>query len=112
MASFVFGAIANGERIFLSVLCVGAIFAGSIYLVCFVVGELQKHGRKRATEKKVRLEETLATAKARDEIRKRELRMAKERLALKRMTDGELEERTFLFRLETHPGNETFRMDS
>lgn len=70
--------------------CFGVLVFMTGVLICFVVGELQRIGRKRATKRKEALEEDLAAAKARDEIRKRKDRLKKERIAAKRMRDEEV----------------------
>lgn len=91
MANFVFGLIARGGEIVVFLLCLGVVGAGAIWLVCFIAGELQRIGRKRATANREALEESLALQKAKDEMRKRDIRLAKERVAAAKMRDNEID---------------------
>lgn len=72
-------------RVVGAVACVGVcalIGCGALILVLFIAGEIQEKGRKRAAHKKLVLEKGFEHLKAREEIIKRERRMAKERCAL------------------------------
>ena len=72
--------------------CFSLVVCGAGILLCFVVGELQRIGRERATKRREALYEDLAASKARDDILKRKARLKKERLAAKRMRDEEVQE--------------------
>lgn len=68
---------------------VGMLGGGSIILICFIAGECQRIGRKRAAKKKLVLEKGFEHLKARDEIAKRERRLTKEREARKSMWEDD-----------------------
>lgn len=82
-------ALVTLAKFLLGFVCAGSLGFGAIILLCFIVGELQRMGRKRAGKKREDLEDSLALAKAREEIRKRKIRLNKERLAIRRMRDDE-----------------------
>lgn len=71
-------------------MCFGSLLFGTVVLCCFIAGEFQRYGRKRATRRREALYEDLAAAKARDEILKRKARLQKEKIAAKKMRDEEV----------------------
>lgn len=88
MANFIFGLLARGGEIFVFVLCLGAVAAGAVMLVCFIAGELQKIGRKRGQKRRADFETDMMRAARRD-IEKRALRLDKERKARKAMSEDD-----------------------
>lgn len=66
----------------LCAVCVtGCIGLGATVLAAFIIGEVQRHGRNRWAKKKVDLEKGFEYLKAREDMIKRERRLAKEKLA-------------------------------
>jgi ABC-type hemin transport system ATPase subunit len=73
-----------------AITCVGVIGSGATILLAFIIGELQRHGRKRMAKKKLELEKGFEFEKARAEMVRRERRLASEKLARDSMLeDGE-----------------------
>lgn len=67
---------------------VGFLGGGSLILICYIVGELQRMGRKRMQRKKAAFETDMLQA-ARREMERRALRLHKEKKALESMSEAD-----------------------
>lgn len=71
-----------------SLMCVGTIGFGTLILICFIVGELQRRGRMRVIRRRNEFE-TDSLRAARREMEQRALRSEKERKARRAMKEDE-----------------------